>query len=356
MKLVTILGARPQFIKASAVSRAIQKQGIHEIIIHTGQHFDKNMSDIFFKEMDIPRPDYNLNINQLGHGAMTGRMIEGIENVILKEEPDMLLVYGDTNSTIAGALAAKKLLLKVAHVEAGLRSFNMSMPEEINRIVTDRISDFLFCPTQTAVENLSREGFNHFSCRVENVGDVMLDASLYYSVLADNKAVVAKSLDLIDNEYVLCTVHRQENTDNYDRLKNIFEALEQINKVKEVVLPLHPRTRKILKEKKIEPGFKIIDPVGYFDIIYLMKHANLILTDSGGMQKEAFFFNKYCITLREETEWTELIDNKVNKLAGADKTAIFEIFSELTSKPFKEAGKLYGDGNASAKIVEILSS
>jgi UDP-GlcNAc3NAcA epimerase len=355
MKLLTIIGARPQFIKAAAVNRATQEAGIDEVIVHTGQHFDKNMSEVFFTEMNIPKPDYNLNINSLGHGAMTGRMIEEIEKVIQKEKPDMLLVFGDTNSTIAGALAAKKLLLKVAHVEAGLRSFNMAMPEEINRILTDRISDYLFCPTNTAVENLEREGFNNFPCQIENVGDVMYDASLYYSKLADDKAFFAKSLDITNNEYVLCTVHRQENTDYPKRLKSIFSALEEINRSKKVVMPLHPRTRKILKEQGIAPEFTIIDPVGYFDIIYLMKHANLILTDSGGMQKEAFFFGKYCITLRDETEWTELVDNHVNKLAGADKDLILDSFSELTNKKFFASKSLYGDGNASEKIVKWIN-
>lgn len=356
MRLLTIIGARPQFIKAAAVNRATQEAGIDEVIVHTGQHFDKNMSEVFFTEMNIPKPDYNLNINSLGHGAMTGRMIEEIEKVIQKEKPDMLMVFGDTNSTIAGALAAKKLLLKVAHVEAGLRSFNMAMPEEINRILTDRISDYLFCPTHTAIENLEREGFKNFPCQIENVGDVMYDASLYYSKLAENKASFAKSLDITNNEYVLCTVHRQENTDNPKRLKSIFSALEEINSDKKVVLPLHPRTRKILKDQGIAPGFTMIDPVGYFDIIYLMKHANLILTDSGGMQKEAFFFGKYCITLRDETEWTELIDNHVNKLAGSDKDLILDSFSELTNKKFMATKSLYGDGNASEKIVNKLIS
>jgi UDP-GlcNAc3NAcA epimerase len=354
MKLLTIIGARPQFIKAAAVSRVIRNTGIDEVIIHTGQHFDKNMSEVFFTEMDIPNPDYNLNINSLSHGAMTGRMIEGIEGVIQKEQPDALIVYGDTNSTIAGALAAKKLHIKVAHVEAGLRSFNMAMPEEINRILTDRISDYLFCPTQTAVRNLQKEGYEQFNCQIANVGDVMFDASLYYSQMADEKAIFAKSLDLLPNEYVLCTVHRQENTDDPVRLRAIFDAFEEINQTKKVILPLHPRTRKILKEQGIAPGFKIIDPVGYFDIIFLMKNSSLIMTDSGGMQKEAYFFDKYCITLRDETEWIELVENHANKLAGADKSKILEIFTEFSGKKFASVQSLYGDGDASGKIVDYL--
>ncbi len=355
MKLITIIGARPQFIKAAAVSRAIQNSGIHEIIVHTGQHFDKNMSEVFFSEMEIPRPDYNLNINSLSHGAMTGRMLEGIEEVIQKEKPDILMVYGDTNSTIAGALAAKKLHIKVAHVEAGLRSFNMEMPEEVNRILTDRVSDYLFCPTQTALDNLEREGFNGFNCRIDNVGDVMYDASLFYSKMAEERAVFAQSLHLDPGDYVLCTVHRQENTDDPLRLRGIFDALEEINLTKKVVLPLHPRTRKILKKQGIAPGFMVIDPVGYFDITFLMKNAALILTDSGGMQKEAYFFDKYCITLRDETEWIELVENHVNKLAGADKQTILGTFSEFANKEFDAVQPLYGDGNASKKIVQILT-
>lgn len=355
MNILTIIGARPQFVKAAAVSRAIKDSDVREIIVHTGQHFDKNMSEVFFTEMDIPKPHYNLKINSLSHGAMTGRMLEGIEDVIQNEKPDILLVYGDTNSTIAGALAAKKLHIKVAHVEAGLRSFNMAMPEEVNRILTDRISDYLFCPTKTAVKNLQKEGFDQFDCRIENVGDVMYDASLFYSQMADEKATFAQSLELTPEEYVLCTVHRQENTDDPQRLKSVFNALAEINQTKKVVLPLHPRTRKILKQQGISPDFELIDPVGYFDIIYLMKNASLILTDSGGMQKEAYFFNKYCITLRDETEWTELIENEVNKLAGADKQRIIEIFSEFSEKKFSAVHSLYGAGDASEKIINHLT-
>jgi UDP-GlcNAc3NAcA epimerase len=354
-RILTILGARPQFIKAAAVSRAIKQSSLQEIIVHTGQHFDNNMSDVFFKEMEIPAPDYNLNINSLGHGAMTGRMMEEIEKIILNEKPDVVMVYGDTNSTIAGSLAAKKLQVKVAHVEAGLRSFNMAMPEEINRILTDRISDFLFCPTQTAVNNLDKEGFKNFNCQISKVGDVMYDTSLYYGKQADSKASFAKSLNLEPSSYVLCTVHRQENTDDPARLISIFEALNEINRFKKVVLPLHPRTRKILETKGIKPEFTIIDPVGYFDIIYLMKNASLILTDSGGMQKEAFFFGKYCLTMRDETEWVELVENQVNFLVGAQKASILNGFQHVISKPFKTVEPLYGDGNASEKIIQILT-
>lgn len=353
-KIITILGARPQFIKAAAVSRVFAKSDIEEIIVHTGQHFDKNMSDIFFEQMEIPRPHYMLNINSLSHGAMTGRMMEEIEKVIQKEKPDAVMVFGDTNSTIAGALAAKKLLVKVIHVEAGLRSFNMDMPEEVNRILTDRISDFLFCPTDTAIQNLKKEGYDNIQCAIENVGDVMYDAALFYSKKAESLATVYPELHLTPGNYVLCTVHRQENTDDPDRLRNIFNALNEINKDKQVVLPLHPRTRKLLEKNGITPEFKTIDPVGYFDIVMLLKNAAMVLTDSGGMQKEAYFFDKYCLTLRDETEWVELVENGVNTLVGADKDKIVHEFHSRVGSPLTTTEKLYGDGNAGELILHTL--
>lgn len=353
-KVLTILGARPQFIKAGAVSRIFDSMGIHETIVHTGQHFDKNMSDVFFQQMEIPRPKYNLGIHSLNHGAMTGRMTEEIEKVILAEKPEFLMVYGDTNSTIAGALAAKKIFVKVAHVEAGLRSFNMRMPEEINRILTDRISDFLFCPTQTAIDNLYKEGFRNIDCTVKLVGDVMYDAALYYSNIAETKALAAKDLKLTPGNFVLCTVHRQENTDEPTRLKSIFDALNQINKHMPVIMPIHPRTQKIIKDIGIKPGFKTIEPVGYFDIIYLLKNSKLVITDSGGMQKEACFFNKYCLTLRDETEWVELVDNKVNVLTGASKDSILEGFDFFLNKDYPQIKNLYGQGNASELIADCI--
>lgn len=302
MKIATIIGARPQFVKAAAVSRVIKNtESVEEIIIHTGQHYDVNMSDVFFEEMDIPKPDYNLNINGMGHGAMTGQMLEKIEEVLLSEKPDWVLVYGDTNSTLAGALAAKKLHIKVAHVEAGLRSFNMNMPEEINRILTDRISDVLFCPTSTAVDNLKKEGYENIDTKIINVGDVMLDVALFY------KERATKPKDSLPEQFVLCTVHRAENTDDVDRLKSIFESLEIISKTTPVVLPLHPRTKS--KLISIDYDFdnskiKFINPVGYFEMIWLLQNCSFVMTDSGGLQKEAFFFKKQCITLRDETEWS----------------------------------------------------
>jgi UDP-GlcNAc3NAcA epimerase len=355
-RIITVIGARPQFIKAAAVSRSIHKvDGIQEIIIHTGQHFDDNMSSVFFREMDIPEPDYQLEINSLSHGAMTGRMIERIEEILLKEKPDLVMVYGDTNSTLAGALAAKKLNIKVAHVEAGLRSFNMNMPEEINRILTDRISDILFCPTKNAVNNLYREGFKNFNCQINQVGDVMYDAALYYGTMSSQRSNIIKRLNLAAGSFVLCSVHRQENTDNIENLKSIITALNEINRNRTVILPLHPRTQKILKHNNIQPDFEPIEPVGYFDIIELLKNCKLVITDSGGMQKEAYFFQKYCITLRNETEWSELIKNRVNFLSGSDQFKINSLYNKIVSKnTIPQKTNLYGNGDASGRITNYL--
>jgi UDP-GlcNAc3NAcA epimerase len=266
----------------------------------------------------------------------------------------MVMVYGDTNSTLAGALAARKLDISVVHVEAGLRSFNMKMPEEINRILTDRISDILFCPTQHAIDNLKTEGFDHFNCDVQLVGDVMYDAALFYGAMSAERSDIIKKLRLDKNGFILCTIHRQENTDNPDRLRSIASALNEINKVIPVVLPLHPRTRKILSNQNISLGFDPIDPVGYFEIVELLKNCDLVVTDSGGMQKESFFFKKYCITLRDETEWVELVDNGYNFLTGADKEKIIAKFTSIKGKPLASDQPLYGKGNASQLIVEYL--
>src|SRR5690554_5722354 len=295
-KILTIIGARPQFIKASVVSRAIQQaEGIEEIILHTGQHFDANMSDVFFNQLGIPKPDVQLDIHGGSHGEMTGRMLVEIERALLEHKPDRVLVYGDTNSTLAGALAAAKLHIPVAHVEAGLRSFNMDMPEEINRILTDQISDMLFCPTTTAVNNLKNEGFGSKPVNVMQVGDVMQDAALLFA----SKAVAPAGGDLPE-KFVLATLHRAENTDNPERLANIVEALNDIHaKQSSVVLPLHPRTRKLIAEQGLSLDVHIIDPVGYFEMVWLLDHCDLVLTDSGGVQKEAFFFGKACVTMRE---------------------------------------------------------
>ena len=357
MKIITIVGARPQFVKAAVVSRELAKNAeIHEIILHTGQHFDKNMSDIFFEEMEIPTPDYNLNINGLSHGAMTGQMLEGIEKICLAEKPDYVMVYGDTNSTIAGALAAKKMGIGVIHIEAGLRSFNMSMPEEINRILTDRISDILFCPTDTAIENLEKDGIVDGEVKVIQNGDVMQDAALYYAQKSVEKSKVLKENNLTPQGFVLATIHRQENTDNPERLIGIIDALNEISKEIPIVVPMHPRTRNIIAREELNIKFTVIDPVGYFDMLELLKHCKLVLTDSGGLQKEAYFFDKYCITLRNETEWVELIKNGFNTLVGSDKRAIIEAYQVYKSKPFIKSIELYGAGQASENIRLTLES
>lgn len=353
MKVLTVIGARPQFIKAAVVSRAFASSDeIEEVIVHTGQHFDANMSEVFFEEMSIPKPHYNLNINGLGHGAMTGQMLEKIEEVLIKEKPKWVLVYGDTNSTIAGALAAKKLHIKVAHVEAGLRSFNMDMPEEINRILTDRISDVLFCPTETAIENLEREGFANIRCRIVKNGDVMQDAALFYSDRA------RKPEKDIPEKFVLCTVHRAENTDDPKRLNGIFKALEKISEEIAVVLPLHPRTRGKLKAMGYDfdcSKICFIDPVGYLEMVWLLRNCELVLTDSGGVQKEAYFFRKCCVTMRDETEWVELVVNGFNLLAGSDTNRIIEYVKELRLKDcYGFEHRLYGNGDAGNKILEVL--
>jgi UDP-GlcNAc3NAcA epimerase len=352
MKIVTIVGARPQFVKAAALSREFKKHtNIEEVILHTGQHFDKNMSDVFFEEMQIPHPKYNLNINSLSHGAMTGRMLEEIENILILEKPDYLLVYGDTNSTLAGALAAKKLHIKVVHIEAGLRSFNMAMPEEVNRILTDRISDILFCPTSTAIDNLEREGFSNFESLIFNVGDVMQDAALFYEKQADQNSDILKHMHIKKNEYYLCTLHRAENTNNMDRLASIIKGLNNLPEKYQLVLPIHPRTKQLLNKFKLNTNIKIIAPVGYFDMIQLIKNSRLVITDSGGLQKEAYFFNKFCITTRDQTEWTELVSHGYNKIVGADSKRIIESVKYFESITFHKEIELYGGGLASQKIV-----
>lgn len=354
MKLITIVGARPQFIKAAAVSREIAKhEDVKEIIVHTGQHFDFNMSDVFFEEMLIPKPNYNLEVHGLSHGAMTGQMLEKIENVIIKEKPDQMLVYGDTNSTIAGALASVKLHVPVAHVEAGLRSFNMNMPEETNRILTDRISSILFCPTDNAISNLRREGFGEFNCKIVKSGDVMFDAAMFYAKQSAERSKIIENLKL--DKFVVCTIHREENTDVAENLQNIFSALVEIAKKIKVVLPLHPRTKKSLQKMNIKTtGLTIIEPVGYFDMIELLKNCSCVLTDSGGLQKEAFFFGKPCVTLRTETEWVELIENNYNFLAGTVKSSILNGFEKMLNKKVDKDTSLYGGGDASATIIKTL--
>lgn len=352
MKIITIVGARPQFVKAAVVSREFEKRDdIKEIIIHTGQHFDQNMSDVFFEEMKIPKPDYNLDINGLSHGAMTGQMLEKIEKVLINEKPDWLLVYGDTNSTLAGALAATKLHIKLAHVEAGLRSFNMKMPEEINRILTDRISNVLFCPTKKAIENLNNEGFDTLDNQVLLSGDVMEDAANFYRDIS----VKPDGFDIV-NGFILSTIHRAENTDDENVLKRIFSTLNEISKTTDVVMPLHPRTKSKIKQFdiQIEHTITILPPIGYLEMVYLLSNCSKVITDSGGVQKEAYFFKKPCITLREETEWVELVEEGFNIIAGSDATKIKEAIVHFDSKKLDYNVNLYGNGTAAKKIVDYL--
>ena len=353
MKIVTIIGARPQFIKASILSLEFSKdQSIEEIIIHTGQHFDHNMSQIFFEEMMIPAPKYNLGIQNLSHGAMTGRQLEKVEEILLKEKPDYIIVYGDTNSTLAGALAAVKIHIPIIHVESGLRSFNRKMPEEINRLLTDHISSILFVPSEVSLNNLIREGIDRK--KIFNVGDIMFDSTLYFSKKADHASKILDQLGIQKRNYILTTIHRPENTDSPTRLKNIFDALSSLDT--QVIIPIHPRTKGKLAEYKcnIRKNIKLIDPVGFFDMIILEKNASKIATDSGGIQKEAFFHGVPCITIREQTEWVELLDIGVNILTGSN---IDNLKKALNSdlKPF-EPNNIYGSGNTANKIIKILKS
>lgn len=351
-KILTVIGARPQFVKAAVVSRLLQKSDeFVEIIVHTGQHYDPNMSEVFFQELSIPQPDYNLNISSLSHGAMTGRMLEEIEKVILAESPDFVLVYGDTNSTLAGAVAAKKLNKKVIHVEAGLRSFDMTMPEEINRILTDRLSDTLFCPTQTAVENLQKEGYENFDCLIYNSGDVMHDAVMFYRDRSINSAEAKRKFFNLPRDFVLCTIHRAENTDSPEKLSSIFRALDEINKSTPVILPLHPRTKQLLKSYGVETSVELLDPVSYLEMLYLLDECSMVLTDSGGLQKEAFFFRKFCVTMRETTEWTELVEHGVNFLAGSSEEKILQAYQNCLSGEANFSAPLYGNGKAGEAIV-----
>ena len=359
IELVTVVGARPQFIKASAVSRAIRgfnersAATLHETIIHTGQHYDSNMSEVFFKELDIQRPDYELNVANCSHGAMTGRMIEGVEARLLADRPDLVLVYGDTNSTLAGALAAAKLNIPVAHVEAGLRSWNRRMPEEINRILTDQISSWLFCPTVQSVANLAREGMSE---GVVQVGDVMFDATLHYAALASSQ-YQPEHWGVNSYSYILCTIHRAENTDNPDRLREIVAALGQLAKGVEIVMPIHPRTRARLEEFKLGrelSAARLIDPVSYLQMLSLEKHARAIITDSGGVQKEAYFCRVPCITVRDETEWVETVAMGWNKLVEARTAAIVAAVGELDQFSEASSEQPYGSGDAANRIVQFL--
>lgn len=358
MLIATVVGARPQFIKAAMVSRFLRAGvGAREILLHTGQHYDINMSKVFFEELEIQAPDYYLGIGSGTHGSQTGRMLEQIEKVLLEVKPDLVLVYGDTNSTLAGALAAVKCHIKVAHVEAGLRSFNRVMPEEINRVLTDHVSKYLFAPTRAAIANLKREGLPGNDIYL--VGDVMYDAAVYFSGKAEQKSTILQDLHLNPKQYILATVHRAENTDILKRLRAIIDGLADASDILPVVLPLHPRTRAALTREgmlaaAMAKRIQLIEPVGYLDMVKLEKNARLIATDSGGVQKEAFFYQVPCITLRDETEWGELVELGWNCVVSPQDAAVVlnQIRCFLNARG--KEGCPYGDGNASRKIAQVL--
>ena len=372
MRLLTIIGARPQIIKAAAISRAVKNlfsNQIEERILHTGQHYDKNMSQVFFDQLGIPQPDFNLGVGSGSHGSQTAKMISGIEEVLLSDRYDGIILYGDTNSTLAGAVAASKLHVPVFHIEAGLRSFNMAMPEEINRIVCDQLASICFAPTQTAVDNLRREGFFESGAifadgrhrLICNSGDVMYDNSMYFAQMATERSSLLSQLNLESGNYILATVHRDNNTDNPERLNAIMRALSDIaqQEAVPVVLPLHPRTKKILEQDdqfaKYGAHLTIIPPASFFDIIMLERNARIVMTDSGGVQKEAFFFEKPCVILRPETEWVEIVNEGAGIIADADYDRIVEAYRRLVGQPV-HFPHLFGDAHASEHVLEHILS
>lgn len=368
LKILTIVGARPQFIKAAAISRAVKNNfsaQVREYILHTGQHYDSNMSDVFFEEMQIPRPDFRLSIGSSSHGKQTAAMMDEIEQILLSESFDALLVYGDTNSTLAGALAASKLHIRVIHVEAGLRSFNKKMPEEINRICTDHVSTFLFSPTEAGINNLAAEGFSFSPDKnvsadnplIMNSGDVMYDNTIFFAETAEAKSRILSTLNINKSEYILSTIHRDFNTDNEERLVNIINGLNSVADLSglSVVLPLHPRTTarlKNLKNIKLHPLLKFTDPVSFFDMTMLEKHSRMIYTDSGGVQKEAYFFCKPCIILRPETEWIEILETGNGMLVDDNEEKMLAAFKYFASVSEPHYPRIYGDGNAAGNIID----
>ncbi len=353
MKVLSIVGARPQFIKAFVVSKELRKNH-DEVLVHTGQHYDENLSKIFFEELNIPKPEYNLGIGSGTHGYQTAEMIRGIEEIAYEEEPDFIILYGDTNSTLAGAIVGSKLDAMVAHVEAGLRSYNRDMPEEVNRVLTDHASDLLFAPSETAAKNLGEEGITE---GVHVVGDVMYDAILWAKEIASEQSEILDEFDLKENEFILSTVHREGNTDDRNKLEQIMKGLYEASLP--VILPIHPRTEKRLKEfdmyENVTDNIRVVEPVGYIDFVRLLDTAKVVATDSGGIQKEAFFLDTPCVTLRKETEWVETVECGWNELVGAKASEITEAIDREWELPSKKTTP-YGDGKAAEKIVEVLES
>ena len=384
MKIVTVIGARPQIIKAAALSRAIRNHyanQIQEVIVHTGQHYDDNMSQVFFDELQIPRPDYNLHVGSASHGVQTARMTEGIEALLIKEQPDSIVLYGDTNSTLAGAVAAAKIHVPIVHIEAGLRSFNKAMPEEINRIVCDHCSTLLFTPTKAGLENLKREGFSIEegdpstgsgsaiptidNPKVYHCGDIMYDNSLHFASIAEERTDIIQRLELKDKPYILATIHRDTNTDYPERLSAIFRSIIRLSGECQVVLPLHPRTAKLIKTNLDEnlqrqiyscQSIKLIPPVSFLEMIALERHAQLIMTDSGGVQKEAYFFKKPGIILRPETEWVEIVETGNAILADADECRIMKAWQHFKDNPPTVFPKIFGDGHAAEFMLDKIIS
>lgn len=376
MKIITIIGARPQIIKAAAISREISENYsniIEEVIVHTGQHYDENMSEIFFEELNIPKPNYNLNVGSASHGIQTSKMIEGLEKIIEIEKPDYIILYGDTNSTLAGAVTASKMHISIVHIESGLRSFNRRMPEEVNRIVCDHLSTLLFAPTETGYSNLIKEGFSESKTLphtpdnpgIFNFGDIMYDNTLYFSELAAKKSLILGDLQLKPNQFILLTVHRDHNTDIKENLESIFRAVLKISERVKIVLPLHPRTKnklngllsnELLQEITSNNNLLIVEPVSFLDMIELEKNSKMIITDSGGVQKEAYFFSKPCIILRPETEWVEILETGMAKLAGSDYLKIVESFEEYMGKKEGKFPEIFGNGMASKLICKKILS
>lgn len=373
LRILTVIGARPQIIKASAINRAVRtefKDQVEEVIVHTGQHYDEQMSQIFFEELQIPVPNYNLSVGSGPHGRQTAKMIAGLEEVLEKETVDYLIVYGDTNSTLAAAIAASKVYAPIVHIEAGLRSFDKKMPEEVNRILCDHVSTFLFPPTQKGMDNLRKEGFNINQLGpydmnhpgVFNFGDVMYDNSLHFKHIAQNKSRILQDNEWLEESFVLVTVHRASNTENLERLNGIFHAILRIANEQKVVLPLHPRTLKVLQESSTSiysslqnhAQITLLPPVSFLDMVRLEQAASLIITDSGGVQKEAFFFEKPCIILRAQTEWVEIVDRGAAVLADSKEESILKAYQAFQKNPQIQFDKIYGDGNAAIKIIEKL--